>query len=73
VFDQERVKHQVLYLGLLENVRVRRAGYAFRAHYPRFLQRYLFLVTLSMLIMVTVVMATTSEVKKWPSKRGGIS
>ncbi|XP_063421774.1 unconventional myosin-Id-like isoform X2 [Mytilus trossulus] len=40
VFDQQRVKHQVLYLGLLENVRVRRAGFAYRAPYSRFLQRY---------------------------------
>lgn len=38
-FDDERVKHQVLYLGLLENVRVRRAGFAYRMPYPRFLQR----------------------------------
>mgnify|MGYP001375576224 CR=1 FL=1 len=28
------------YLGLLENVRVRRAGFAFRQDYTRFLQRY---------------------------------
>ena len=39
-FDDIRCQHQVLYLGLLENVRVRRAGFAFRAHYERFLQRY---------------------------------
>jgi myosin-1 len=31
---------QVQYLGLLENVRVRRAGFAFRAPFDRFLQRY---------------------------------
>lgn len=29
-FDHERVAHQVRYLGLLENVKVRRAGFAFR-------------------------------------------
>ncbi|UYV60479.1 MYO1D [Cordylochernes scorpioides] len=40
IFDGERVRHQVSYLGLLENVRVRRAGFAFRQVYPRFLQRY---------------------------------
>ena len=28
------------YLGLLENVRVRRAGFAFRQEYTKFLQRY---------------------------------
>lgn len=39
-FDYERCKHQVMYLGLLENVRVRRAGYANRQPYQRFLQRY---------------------------------
>uniref|UniRef100_A0AC35GLD6 Myosin motor domain-containing protein n=1 Tax=Panagrolaimus sp. PS1159 TaxID=55785 RepID=A0AC35GLD6_9BILA len=39
-FDLERVEHQVRYLGLLENVRVRRAGFAYRVSYERFLQRY---------------------------------
>lgn len=38
--DEERVQHQVMYLGLMENVRVRRAGFAYRAGYGRFLQRY---------------------------------
>ena len=28
--NHERVVHQISYLGLLENVRVRRAGFAFR-------------------------------------------
>uniref|UniRef100_A0A8C9XW92 Unconventional myosin-Id n=1 Tax=Sander lucioperca TaxID=283035 RepID=A0A8C9XW92_SANLU len=40
LFEQERCRHQVEYLGLLENVRVRRAGFAYRQTYPRFLQRY---------------------------------
>uniref|UniRef100_A0A9J2Q446 Myosin motor domain-containing protein n=1 Tax=Ascaris lumbricoides TaxID=6252 RepID=A0A9J2Q446_ASCLU len=44
-FDEERVEHQVRYLGLLENVRVRRAGFAYRIHYDRFLQRYKLLST----------------------------
>lgn len=39
-WDEERVAHQVKYLGLLENVRVRRAGFAFRAPFDRFLARY---------------------------------
>nr|XP_039255052.1 unconventional myosin-Id-like [Styela clava] len=39
-FNYDRCKHQVLYLGLMENVRVRRAGYANRQPYRRFLQRY---------------------------------
>ncbi|XP_064595408.1 unconventional myosin-Ib-like isoform X2 [Liolophura sinensis] len=40
VFDVHLVKHQVRYLGLMENVRVRRAGYAFRQLYSQFLYRY---------------------------------
>ncbi|XP_074387009.1 unconventional myosin-Ia isoform X1 [Zonotrichia albicollis] len=40
VFTPELVLAQVRYLGLLENVRVRRAGYAFRQLYGPFLQRY---------------------------------
>uniref|UniRef100_A0A674MLD7 Unconventional myosin-Id n=1 Tax=Takifugu rubripes TaxID=31033 RepID=A0A674MLD7_TAKRU len=40
LFEEERCRHQVEYLGLLENVRVRRAGFAYRQTYPRFLQRY---------------------------------
>lgn len=39
-WDEKRVEHQVQYLGLLENVRVRRAGFAFRAPFARFLDRY---------------------------------
>jgi len=39
-FDDRRCRHQVMYLGLLENVRVRRAGFAFRSHYERFLARW---------------------------------
>ena len=35
-----QVRHQVAYLGLVENVRVRRAGFASRQRYDRFLQRY---------------------------------
>ncbi|NXB64136.1 MYO1A protein, partial [Struthidea cinerea] len=40
VFAPELVLAQVRYLGLMENVRVRRAGYAFRQLYGPFLQRY---------------------------------
>uniref|UniRef100_A0A3Q0QYC1 Osteoclast-stimulating factor 1 n=1 Tax=Amphilophus citrinellus TaxID=61819 RepID=A0A3Q0QYC1_AMPCI len=35
-----RVKHQVEYLGLKENIRVRRAGYAYRRVFRKFLNRY---------------------------------
>jgi hypothetical protein len=40
-WNAPRVKHQCQYLGLLENVRVRRAGFAYRAPYARFLKRYM--------------------------------
>jgi myosin-1 len=38
--DEQRIRHQVRYLGLLENVRVRRAGFANRQTYERFYARY---------------------------------
>ncbi|KAL4002993.1 Myosin head (motor domain) family protein [Acanthocheilonema viteae] len=44
-FDTIDVGHQIRYLGLLENVRVRRAGFAYRITYERFLQRYKMLST----------------------------
>ena len=40
MIDQKRVQHQVKYLGLLENIKVRRAGFAYRAEYHRFLSRF---------------------------------
>ncbi|KAL9967896.1 hypothetical protein ACROYT_G026203 [Oculina patagonica] len=40
LFDDKLVRHQVRYLGLMENVRVRRAGFAFRQEYDVALQRY---------------------------------
>ena len=40
VIDALRVKHQVKYLGLVENIKVRRAGFAYRAEYHRFLERF---------------------------------
>uniref|UniRef100_A0A8C8FYB9 Myosin Ic, paralog b n=1 Tax=Oncorhynchus tshawytscha TaxID=74940 RepID=A0A8C8FYB9_ONCTS len=39
-FDDVLIRHQVKYLGLMENLRVRRAGFAYRRHYETFLQRY---------------------------------
>lgn len=38
-WEENRVKHQVEYLGLRENIRVRRAGYAYRRVFNKFLQR----------------------------------
>ncbi|XP_066585268.1 unconventional myosin ID [Prorops nasuta] len=40
VFDEERVNHQVRYLGLVENILVRRAGFVYRQRYDKFLKRY---------------------------------
>mmetsp|Transcript_13928 Transcript_13928/g.34013 ORF Transcript_13928/g.34013 Transcript_13928/m.34013 type:complete len:1221 (+) Transcript_13928:174-3836(+) len=39
-FENKEVTRQVKYLGLLENVKVRRAGYAFRDTFIRFVSRY---------------------------------
>lgn len=38
--NNDRVKHQVKYLGLAENIKVRRAGFAYRAEYHRFFERF---------------------------------
>ncbi|XP_051260513.1 unconventional myosin-Ib isoform X5 [Dicentrarchus labrax] len=40
IFTESLVGHQARYLGLMENVRVRRAGYAFRQAYEPCLERY---------------------------------
>lgn len=40
IFDDTRIEHQIRYLGLLENVRVRRAGFVHRQRYDKFLLRY---------------------------------
>uniref|UniRef100_A0A8C5I4Y8 Osteoclast-stimulating factor 1 n=1 Tax=Gouania willdenowi TaxID=441366 RepID=A0A8C5I4Y8_GOUWI len=39
-WEDSRIKHQVEYLGLKENIRVRRAGYAYRRVFRKFLNRY---------------------------------
>ncbi|XP_021942129.1 unconventional myosin-If-like, partial [Zootermopsis nevadensis] len=39
-WEELRVKHQVEYLGLKENIRVRRAGFAYRRPFNKFLHRY---------------------------------
>lgn len=39
-FVDDVVHHQVTYLGLMENLRVRRAGFAYRRQYELFLNRY---------------------------------
>uniref|UniRef100_A0A803Y9T2 Myosin IH n=1 Tax=Meleagris gallopavo TaxID=9103 RepID=A0A803Y9T2_MELGA len=40
MFDDCLIRHQVKYLGLMEHLRVRRAGFAYRRKYEHFLQRY---------------------------------
>ncbi|XP_046681396.1 LOW QUALITY PROTEIN: unconventional myosin IC-like [Homalodisca vitripennis] len=40
MFEDKIVSHQVKYLGLMENLRVRRAGFAYRRRYEEFLNRY---------------------------------
>ncbi|MBN3282750.1 MYO1F protein, partial [Polyodon spathula] len=39
-WEESRVMHQVEYLGLRENIRVRRAGFAYRRVFNKFMQRY---------------------------------
>lgn len=38
-FDEALIRHQVKYLGLMEHLRVRRAGFAYRRKYEDFLKR----------------------------------
>eukprot|EP01006_Ploeotia_vitrea_P006659 TRINITY_DN14299_c0_g1_i1.p1 TRINITY_DN14299_c0_g1~~TRINITY_DN14299_c0_g1_i1.p1 ORF type:complete len:1156 (-),score=254.86 TRINITY_DN14299_c0_g1_i1:284-3751(-) len=46
-FVDERVVHQVKYLGLLENVKVRRAGFAYRQYFDRFVKRFKYICPLT--------------------------
>uniref|UniRef100_A0A3Q3JI70 Myosin IHa n=1 Tax=Monopterus albus TaxID=43700 RepID=A0A3Q3JI70_MONAL len=39
-FDEALIRHQVKYLGLMEHLRVRRTGFAYRRKYEDFLKRY---------------------------------
>lgn len=39
-YDDSQVLHQVKYLGLKENVRIRRAGFAYRTSFDKFVQRF---------------------------------
>ncbi|KAJ2731502.1 class II myosin, partial [Coemansia sp. Cherry 401B] len=39
-FDNKRVLHQVKYLGLCENIRIRRAGFAYRQTFEKFVERF---------------------------------
>ncbi|ODV79024.1 myosin-5 isoform [Suhomyces tanzawaensis NRRL Y-17324] len=42
-YDNNQVLHQVKYLGLKENVRIRRAGFAYRTTFDKFVQRFFLL------------------------------
>lgn len=39
-YDNQQVMHQIKYLGLKENVRIRRAGFAYRTTFDKFVQRF---------------------------------
>ncbi|KAI9469759.1 MAG: P-loop containing nucleoside triphosphate hydrolase protein [Benjaminiella poitrasii] len=39
-YDSKRVLHQIKYLGLCENIRVRRAGFAYRTAFDKFVERF---------------------------------
>jgi hypothetical protein len=49
--DKRRVEHQVKYLGLSENVKVRRAGFAYRTEYSRLLIILLWLVIVARVLL----------------------
>mmetsp|Transcript_9593 Transcript_9593/g.12531 ORF Transcript_9593/g.12531 Transcript_9593/m.12531 type:complete len:1337 (+) Transcript_9593:190-4200(+) len=40
VFEEDMVLHQCRYLGLLENIKVRRAGFAYRVGFKKFVERF---------------------------------
>ncbi|GME77582.1 unnamed protein product [Ambrosiozyma monospora] len=44
-YDTKAVLHQVKYLGLQENVRIRRAGFAYRQTFEKFVERFYLLST----------------------------
>ncbi|XP_055341926.1 unconventional myosin-Ia-like isoform X2 [Paramacrobiotus metropolitanus] len=46
-FDEERVKHQVRYMRLVDQVQVRRAGYAYRDTFENFMRHYKMLTSLT--------------------------
>ncbi|KAL9543808.1 hypothetical protein MBANPS3_007936 [Mucor bainieri] len=39
-YNEQRVHHQIKYLGLCENIRVRRAGFAYRTAFDTFVERF---------------------------------
>uniref|UniRef100_A0A8V0ZJS7 Myosin IE n=1 Tax=Gallus gallus TaxID=9031 RepID=A0A8V0ZJS7_CHICK len=65
-WEESRVKHQVEYLGLKENIRVRRAGYAYRRVFKKFLQSSLTSRTNSFLTPWYAILTKAT----WPSWKG---
>lgn len=39
-YDDKAILHQIKYLGLQENIRVRRAGFAYRAEFQKMIERW---------------------------------
>lgn len=68
--NEERVVHQVRYLGLLENIRVRRAGFAHRQRYDRFLKRWNFFVCLKVCIFFLGFQKVREHLEFYWIKRG---
>ena len=52
-YDRERVLHQIVYLGLLDNLKVRRAGFAFRCVFKKFMDRYVFILFFNLFILIS--------------------
>ncbi|KAK2501550.1 hypothetical protein MC885_004990, partial [Smutsia gigantea] len=52
-FDDFLIRHQVRYLGLMEHLRVRRAGFAYRRKYEHFLQRTKIFIRFSRTLFAT--------------------
>lgn len=58
-----RVRHQVEYLGLKENIRVRRAGYAFRREFAKFLRRYYTSNTINTVMLHVYILHTHTHTR----------
>lgn len=76
-WEENRVRHQVEYLGLRENIRVRRAGYAYRRVFNKFLQRSevkdcVSCAAASRMLMMSLVSCRYAILTKdtWPRWRG---
>ena len=50
-YDTKSILHQIKYLGLQENIRVRRAGFAYRNTFEKMVERYVYYVVLGRRIL----------------------